>query len=182
MYKLSAGLTVRFSSLVSPACVQAGFKLCISVFLMNVFIPGARQLLARKRKVRCSVKCVFTTTAGCPSVVATGQVRSHVPLLAWYTGALKCVKSCAVLGFLSDTEFPTCGKWKIPRWRRKDLKKKSFLVQILFLSACLSAFAVGNLKHYLLWRTSCPERPTDEQDRKGDPSGRSPLPACFSNI
>lgn len=86
-----------FSFLVSPACVKAGFKLCIYVFLKNVFILGARQLLARKRKVRCSIKCVFTMKTGFPSVVATRQVCSHVPLLARYTGALKCVKSCAVL-------------------------------------------------------------------------------------
>lgn len=86
-----------FSFFVNPACVKAGFKLCIYVFLKNVFILGARQLLAKRRNVRCSVKCVFTMKAGFPLVVATGQVHFHVPLLAWYRGALKCVKSCAVL-------------------------------------------------------------------------------------
>lgn len=57
---------------MSPACAKAGFKLY--VFLKNVFILGERQLLARKRKVRYSVKCVFTMEAGFPSVAATRQV------------------------------------------------------------------------------------------------------------
>lgn len=64
----------------------------------------------------------------------------------------------------------------------EEPQKKSFLGQILFLNACLSVFAVGNLKHYLLWRTSCPERVTDEQGPKDDLNGRSPPPACFSDI
>lgn len=105
MYKLSPGVAAWFSFLASPACVKAGFKLCIYVFLKNVFIPGARLLLARKRKVRCSVKCVFTMEAGFLSVVATGQVHLHVPLLAWYAGPLKGVKSCAVLSFSQMQNF-----------------------------------------------------------------------------
>ena len=95
-----------------PACVKAGFKLCIYVFLKNVFILEARQLLATKRKVRCSVKCVFTMKGGFLSVVATGQVRFHGPLLAWYTGALKCVKSCAVLSSSEMQNFLHMGDGK----------------------------------------------------------------------
>lgn len=50
MCKLSPGVALELSLLASPACVKAGFKLCVYVFLLNVFILRARKLLAQKSK------------------------------------------------------------------------------------------------------------------------------------
>lgn len=105
-----------------------------------------------------SKECIYTWGKAIACQEKEGQMFRQVCVYngGWFSisschwaGTLTCapsstvrraIKGCEVLcslEFLSDAEFPTCERWKRPRWRRKNLKNVIISANFFLLGASL---------------------------------------------